>query len=131
MVRGPFCSRRRTFMHMKWNQALVLTAVLTIGGAACNRNEPARVARQKGIKAEKEEKWAECAAAYAESIAADPEQEDKLYEHQSMCASRNGRTDESAQTLLKLMERKQDPKEKVEIKKKVAATYMQASRPDK
>jgi len=124
-------------MHTASKFALPLAGALLmmITGSACDspyfdRNNPARIHRNKGIEAFKKEKWAEAADEWAQSIAANPNQHE-LYEKQAFAASKAGKLDEAAQTLLKTTEFKVDPKDKLDITRKIAAMYLQNNRPDK
>jgi tetratricopeptide (TPR) repeat protein len=128
-------------MHTVPKTALLLTALLIAGGTSCdkvmaklkdpfNKNDPARVHRQKGIDAFKHERWAEAADEWAASLAAKPEQRE-LYEKQAFAAAKAGRLDEAAQTLQKTIAFKETPKDKLDVTRKIAAMYMQGNRPDK
>src|SRR5689334_7677585 len=109
--------------------------LMMITGSSCDspyfdRNNPARTHRNKGIEAFKKEHWAEAADEWAQSIAANPNQHE-LYEKQAFAASKAGRLDEAAATLLKTTEFKTDPKDKLDVTRKIAAMYLQASKLDK
>jgi len=114
--------------------ALFLGASL-IAGSACdspyfNRNDPARIHRNKGIEAFKKERWAEAADEWALSLAAKPEQKE-LYEKQAFAAAKAGRLDEAAQTMLKTVAFKTDEKDKLDVSRKIAAMYLQNGKIDK
>jgi len=124
-------------MHTASKFALPLAGALLmmVTGSACDspyfdRNNPARIHRNKGIEAFKKEKWAEAADEWAQSIAANPNQHE-LYEKQAFAAAKAGKLDEAAQTLLKTTEFKVEPKDKLDITRKIAAMYLQNNRPDK
>jgi tetratricopeptide (TPR) repeat protein len=117
--------------------ALPLAGVLLImvTGGSCDspyfdRNNPARIHRNKGIEAFKKEKWDEAANEWAQSLAANPNQHE-LYEKQAFAAAKAGRLDEAAATLQKTASFKTDEKEKLDVTRKIAAMYLQNNRPDK
>src|SRR3954471_6634646 len=93
-------------MHTPSKSALLLAgALIMVTGSACDspyfdRNNPARIHRNKGIEAFKKERWSEAADEWAASIAAKPEQKE-LYEKLAFAEVRAGRIDQAAQTLLK------------------------------
>src|SRR4051812_4066766 len=113
-------------MHIPSRFALPLAGALLImvtsGGCDSpyfDRNNPARIHRNKGIEAFKKERWAEAADEWAQSLAANPNQKE-LYEKQAFAASKAGRLDEAAQTLLKTASFKETEKEKLDVTRKVA-----------
>jgi tetratricopeptide (TPR) repeat protein len=95
-----------------------------------DRNNPARIHRNAGIAAFKKEKWAEAAEEWKKSLEANPNQRE-LYEKQAFAASKAGKLDEAAATLKKTAEWKTDPKDKLDITKKIAAMYLQYGKLDK
>ncbi len=115
--------------------ALFLGASL-IAATACdspyfNRNDPARIHRNKGIEAFKAQKWDEAADEWAKSLAAKPEQPE-LYEKQAYAAAKAGRYDEAAQTMLKTVALKgNDDKERLDIHRRIASMYLQNGKIDK
>ena len=124
-------------MHTASKLALPLAGALLmmVTGTSCDspyfdRNNPARIHRNKGIEAFKKERWGEAADEWAQSLAANPNQRE-LYEKQAFAASKAGRLDEAAATLQKTAAFKTDEKEKVDITRKIAAMYLQANRLDK
>src|SRR4051812_37824532 len=113
-------------MHTPSKAALSLAGALLImaTSSACDspyfdRNNPARIHRNKGIAAFKKEHWAEAADEWAQSLAANPQQQE-LYEKQAFAASKAGRLDEAAATLLKTVAFKTDEKDKLDVTRKIA-----------
>src|SRR6185295_3486406 len=116
-------------MHTASKFALPLAGALLmmVTGSACDspyfdRNNPARTHRNKGIEAFKKERWAEAADEWALSLASNPNQRE-LYERQAFAASKAGRLDDAAATLLKTVEWKTDEKERLDVTRKIAAMY--------
>lgn len=109
--------------------------LMMVTGSSCDspyfdRNNPARIHRNKGIEAFKKEKWGEAADEWAQSIAANPKQYE-LYEKQAFAASKAGRLDEAATMLFKTTTFDKDPRDKLDVTRKVAAMYLQNNRLDK
>jgi len=124
-------------MHTTSKIALPLAGalVMMVTGSSCDspyfdRNNPARIHRNKGIEAFKKEKWGEAADEWAQSIAANPKQYE-LYEKQAFAAAKAGRLDEAAQSLFKTTTFDKDPRDKLDVTRKVAAMYLQNNRVDK
>lgn len=107
--------------------ALVVAALST----SCKKEpDTAAIHRNKGYALANEEKWPEALAEYELSLAADPKQE-KLWEQKAFALLKTGKKDEAAQALLKTLEFKQEPKDKIAVYRNVAGMYLQAHAPVK
>src|ERR1043165_2359872 len=95
-----------------------------------DRNNPARISRNKGIELFKKERWAEAADEWAKSLQHKPEQYE-LYEKLAFVQAKAGRLDDAAATMFKTTEFPVDPRNKLEVTRKVAAMYLQNNKIDK
>ncbi|MCP3100861.1 tetratricopeptide repeat protein [Myxococcus sp. K15C18031901] len=102
--------------------------VLSLGGVVACSEEPdvAKQHRVKGTNHLAKKEFKEATAEYALSLQADPKQE-KVWEKKAFAHMELGETDKAAEAVLKILELKTVPAEKVETYVTLASMYMKGN----
>lgn len=105
---------------------LMLAALALVGATACEKGEPEAVTvpRGKGNELLNANKYAEAAEQYALSLQADPKQE-KVWERKAFCHMKAGDMDKAEESLLKLLEFRTEPAQRLEVYRNIASMYLQ------
>ncbi|MCE9670415.1 tetratricopeptide repeat protein [Myxococcus stipitatus] len=106
----------------------LLFGVLSLGGVvACSEeNDAAKQHRVKGTNHLAKKEYKEATAEYALSLQADPKQE-KVWEKKAFAHMELGETDKAAEAVLKILEMKTAPADKLETYVTLAGMYMKAN----
>jgi tetratricopeptide (TPR) repeat protein len=110
-----------------------IALVVVLGLLACDRPDPAEVHQTKGDELFVKNQFKAAAEEYRLSLEANPHQKkaDKLLEKEAYAYMKAGDTDQAASILLKTMDSKSDPKEKVELLHTIANIYVEKGPPEK
>jgi tetratricopeptide (TPR) repeat protein len=110
-----------------------IALVVVLGLLACDKPDPAEVHQNKGDELFVKNQFKAAAEEYRLSLEANPHQKkaDKLLEKEAYAYMKAGDTDQAASILLKTMDSKSDPKEKVELLHTIANIYVEKGPPEK
>ncbi|HVE83398.1 MAG TPA: tetratricopeptide repeat protein [Myxococcales bacterium] len=122
-------------MYSLSKAAPLCAALMMVAGSSCdspyfNRNDPARIHRNKGIEAFKKERWGDAADEWKLSLQAKPEQRE-MYEKLAFAEVKAGRLDDAAATLFKTQAFQDTDKQRLDVTRKVASMYLQNNKLDK